>query len=422
MFLAVGAGAAQAEPFDMSIDNAVLDLGGLSGVRAIDPDLGDPPATLSGDIDGSTVTVPKAGFVFPTKVAELQPGLNAEIDMEANEDITGTFDEATGALSMDVSLKATVQVLGATCVISPIAMTLSSDNIRPYLGEPFSDGIEGEGVVGGSWTGLPPVTGGGTCGIVAGVIAGPGGIAMSHGIHDFPTCTSDPLDPRCNVVVPPTAEPILNSAPATSTDQTTASFSFAKGNGETQPVDGFECKLDSGAFEACDSGTKEYSGLAVGAHSFTVQGTNTAGTGPAFTYNWTITQKEQENCPPGTTGTPPDCVKNPVGGTPTLAALKVAPKNKAVKRGKKATITVKVKNSGDAAATGVKVCVTAPKALVQVKKCVTVGQVAAGATKAAKFKVTVKKKAKKGKKAVLKFKATSGNAGSKAGKATIKVK
>ncbi len=405
------AASAQAESFTMSIDNAIMDLGGLSGVRAIDSQATppDPPATLSGDLTDSTVNVPKAGFVFPTKSAEVSAGINADIDMEANEDITGTFEAGTGKLVLNASLKAVVQVLSSTCTISPIVVEFSTDNASPYLGQEFASGIEGDGVFGDSWTSLPSVTGGGFCNIVAGLVAGPGGIAMSHGVHDFQTCETDPGNSRCGDVpiIAPQLAPTLNSAPLSSTSETTANFTFAQATGETQPVTGFECKLDSGAFATCDSGSQSYSGLAQGAHTFTVRATNSAGAGPEASHAWTVT---------GSNGGGGN------DGTARLAALQVAPKAKAVKRGKKATVTVKVRNAGDAAARGVRVCVTAPKKLVKVKKCVNLGQIAAGKTKNAKFKVTVQKKAKKGKKAVLKFRATSGNAGNKAGKSTVRIR
>jgi hypothetical protein len=419
-FVVLPAASAQADPFTISIDNAIMNLGSLSNVRAIDSELDppDPPATLTGDLTGNTVNVPKANFVFPPKQAEVSAGITATINMEANDDITGTFDSATGQLVLDASLKATVTVLGSNCVISPIDLELSSDNVSPYLGQEFADGLEGEGVVGASWTDLPAVTGGGSCGIVGQLTGGPGGIAMSHGVHDFKTCETDPSNPRCSVVIPPQKAPVLNSAPPSSTDQTAATFTFAKGNGETQPVDGFECTLDSGTPEPCNSGTKEYTGLAVGDHSFSVKATNSAGSSSATSYSWTIT--ELPTCPDGTTGTPPNCVPD-TKPSAKLGALKVQPKQKTVKRGKKAVVKVKVKvkNVGEAAATGVKVCVKAPKKLVKVKKCVSLGQVAAGKVKTAKF--AVKAKRKKGQ-AVLKFTASSSNAGKKTGKAKVRIK
>lgn len=396
------AASAQAAPFAMSIDDAILDLGDISGVRAIDSTNSDPPATLTGDLTGNTVNVPKAGFVFPPKDAEVSPGITATINMEANEDITGTFEAGTGKLVLDANLKATVAVLGSTCVISPIELQLSSSNARPYLGQPFSSGIEGNGVVGAAWTALPPVTGGGLCGTVAGMIDGPGGIAMAHGVHDFKTCETEPDNPLCSGVVAPVAAPNILTAPPASTLADVATFTYEKGTAETSEVNGFQCSLDGAEFQACDTGSSSYSNLAVGAHKFQVKATNAGGAGPVAEYDWTVTRST-----------------NP--GKAKFGALKVKPKQKRVKRGKKATITVKVRNVGKAAATGVRICVKAPKRFVRVKKCVNRGRLAAGATATARFKVKVVRKAKRRKKATLKFKATGKRIGAKNAKAVIRI-
>ncbi len=108
-------------------------------------------------------------------------------------------------------------------------------------------------------------------------------------------------------------------------------------------------------------------------------------------------------------------------GKPKLGNLKITPKSKKVKRGRKATFKVKVKNTGDGTATKLKVCAKGPKKLVKVPKCVKPGNLAAGKSKTVKLKVTVKKGAKKGKKAKVTFTATATGAKKKSGKATVKV-
>ena len=108
-------------------------------------------------------------------------------------------------------------------------------------------------------------------------------------------------------------------------------------------------------------------------------------------------------------------------GKPKLANLKVTPKSKKVKPGKKATFKVKVRNNGKAKAGKLKVCAKGPKKLVKVGKCVKAGSLAAGKSKTVKFKVTVKKGTKEGRKAKITFKATASGGLKKSAKATVKV-
>ena len=93
-------------------------------------------------------------------------------------------------------------------------------------------------------------------------------------------------------------------------------------------------------------------------------------------------------CPDGQTGTPPNCV------TPesklTMSQIR-APKQ--VKSGKPITLSTKVSNTGNAAATGVKVCLSSPTKLVKGKaqRCKTVSSIAAGRSVTVKFKVNSKR-------------------------------
>ena len=90
-------------------------------------------------------------------------------------------------------------------------------------------------------------------------------------------------------------------------------------------------------------------------------------------------------------------------GKAKFANLKIKPKSKNVKRGKKVTFKVKVKNTGDASAKKLKVCGKGPKKLVKKPGCKKAGNLAAGKSKTVKIKVKVKKSARKGKKAKVKF-------------------
>ena len=67
-------------------------------------------------------------------------------------------------------------------------------------------------------------------------------------------------------------ETSISSGPSGTTTATSASFAFATSESGAS----FECKLDSGSWASCSS-PKAYSGLAVGAHQFSVRATDAAG-------------------------------------------------------------------------------------------------------------------------------------------------
>jgi hypothetical protein len=108
---------------------------------------------------------------------------------------------------------------------------------------------------------------------------------------------------------PPTTT--ISSGPSERTTSTGASFAFSAND----PNSEFECRLDSGSWAACTS-PKEYSGLAIGSHSFSVRATDAADNTDASpaTQTWTI-DPPGDNTPPGTAIT-----SGPSGSTSSTTA------------------------------------------------------------------------------------------------------
>jgi hypothetical protein len=112
--------------------------------------------------------------------------------------------------------------------------------------------------------------------------------------------------------VPP--KTTITRGPGATSSSATATFEFTA----SEPVSGFACSLDAGAFAACSS-PKTYTALANGQHTFRVRSTDLAGNteATATSYSWQISTL----VPPDTT--PPGPVKN---FKPTVAygSLKLA--------------------------------------------------------------------------------------------------
>jgi len=97
---------------------------------------------------------------------------------------------------------------------------------------------------------------------------------------------ADPTPASFNWTIDTTApDTVIDGGPANPTNSTSASFTFHA----TEAGSSFACQLDSGGFSACTSG-QNYTGLAVGAHTFEVKATDGAGnTDPTpASFNWTI--------------------------------------------------------------------------------------------------------------------------------------
>ena len=184
---------------------------------------------------------------------------------------------------------------------------------------------------------------------------------------------------------------VIDSGPTDTITTDEATFTFS-GNpaGDTAKV---QCQIDDQPFADCTS-PKTFTGLSDGSHTASFRAEDAVG--------------NQDQTPATTTFN-----FDPIVYKAKISKVKVKGPAK-VKKGKKATYKVTVKNSGNADATGVKVKVKGKG--VKAKK--TVGTIPAGSSKTVKAKLKFKKPGK----VKVTFKVTSKNAGGKTVKKKIRVK
>jgi hypothetical protein len=107
--------------------------------------------------------------------------------------------------------------------------------------------------------------------------------ASAQGACPEPAAASDTAPP----------DTTITAGPEGKSKKKTATFSF--GGTDARAVASFECKLDSGGFEACTS-PKAYSGLKKGSHTFSVRAVDAAGNvdpTPA-TRTWKVKRKKKK--------------------------------------------------------------------------------------------------------------------------------
>jgi hypothetical protein len=112
-------------------------------------------------------------------------------------------------------------------------------------------------------------------------------------------------------------ETSIQSGPASMTGSTSAKL-FLAANEEGSS---FECSLDGGAWTACAS-PKSYTGLALGAHRFSVRATDAAGNVDPTPATWKWTIEDTSEPPPPADDTPPQTsiVRGPAASTTATTA------------------------------------------------------------------------------------------------------
>ncbi|MCB0870927.1 MAG: hypothetical protein KDB52_08860 [Solirubrobacterales bacterium] len=355
LLLAPGRAEAADEPFKIDFDQSAMQFGLLS-----DLPLGELASTgsLEGTIDeAGNVTIPKGKFVLP-EVGITDP-IAVKIFMGVESDATGTFNRETGELVLNAKAGVWVSV-----------------DLEALLGMLGTLGVE---IPGGS-------------GIIDTVLGS---------VKEL-TCGFSPMD-----VTFTTGETSLGSGqpftagplgPGALTAEWSQLGPFA---GKTkilglidacQAIKMYAPQLLEGALGGVLPEGTDLGGLDIEALLDNLDNVNL---GPS---SLTLTRSVDENP-----------IVEPPLGEPNLS-LSVNPKKRKVKAGRKATFTVKVKNSGEAPAKGVKLCLKLNgPATTKGKRCRTLGVVMTGATQTRRFTVKAAK-GKKKKSASVKFELQASNA------------
>lgn len=262
------AGQANAANFNTTYDNGVLNLGfafkkapilpapAMLGANQL-PNLWNPPTfagpqpdhikVVNGDKTGAAVTIPMNQFQPPIMQVPnpLSPGDVVPITLRSTSNLEGTFDDATGKMTLKASAGGVIEfrvlvALGAGdpttyCSVPLPGFQFSTDYNSAFGSSPFTSGIEGNGALSGTFsisadsTITGPQAGNPTyiasCGDVNTAIKGSGSLWISHGIAaplpapkcetgttgTYPNCVPDPC-PAGTTGTPPDCVPVATDA------------------------------------------------------------------------------------------------------------------------------------------------------------------------------------------------------------------
>jgi hypothetical protein len=214
--LALGlcASSASAEPLSMTFTEDRANV----GIQLSDTALFEAPDTApfaaqidpgSGAITAGVLGVPE----FSTFIEEDPVDADVTVAFQIGT-VTGSFDQATGELTLSGKAGGTLTANGKECIVSttPSVLTLSTSTAAstegsPRSGVPFIHGLAGTGAIAGGWTDMQatpvdPGPGGDTavCEVVEEHIEGPGGIWMQQEGDVVPPAapqllSTDPVSP-----------------------------------------------------------------------------------------------------------------------------------------------------------------------------------------------------------------------------------
>lgn len=205
--LAICAAKASAEPLSLTFTEGRANV----GVQLDDDPLFGPPAIapFEAQIDAGSGAISGGQLTVPQFATEIDDPLNADVTVDFEIGVIGgSFDPASGALTLEGAAGGTLTAEGKQCHVStdpPVLILSTADSTggpNPRFGSAFAAGLTGPGAIAGRWTEMtatPAVPGDGTavCSTVDERIGGPGGIWLEQQGDIVP-----PAPPRLTGTVP----------------------------------------------------------------------------------------------------------------------------------------------------------------------------------------------------------------------------
>jgi PASTA domain len=186
-------------------------------------------APFAAQIDPGSGSIAAGVLGVPEFVTHITDPIDADVSVEFEiGTITGSFDQATGALTLSGKAGGTLTSEGRECDVStdPSVLELSSSGstggVSPLFGAPFTEGLAGAGAIAGEWTDMhaTPLSGHITfCEDVEDEIGGPGGIWLEQ-----------------EDIVPPSAPQLTSTDPASPNSSGTPRIRGAAEAGSTVRV------------------------------------------------------------------------------------------------------------------------------------------------------------------------------------------
>jgi hypothetical protein len=190
------------------------------GVQLSDEAMFTAPAVapFTAQIDPGTGSITAGSLSVPDFSTHITDPLNADVNVHFEIGIIGgSFNQATGSLTLEGEANATLTSEGKECTVTtaPNPLVLStagnSGGTSPLSGAPFVNGLTGAGAIAGEWTDMsatPKIPGDGVlvCATVDERIEGPGGIWLKQEGDVAP-----PVAPQLTGTDPPS--PGLSGAP-----------------------------------------------------------------------------------------------------------------------------------------------------------------------------------------------------------------